>query len=568
MPSLPTDVRELQVMILDFYKKFEELEKKYQCYEAENKVLRERVQLLVNQIFGRKSEKIHLLLDDNFRQLSLFSDSEEPGKAGIGIGIEDTDIEGNEVVIAGYKRKKRGRRALPEELPRVEIIHDIEEKEKICGCGCAMSRIGEEVSEQLEMQPARFLVVRNIRPKYACRNCEGLEKVEGERTVKISAPPVQLIPKSICTPSLLSHLFVSKFCDGLPFYRQEGLFKRIGFELSRTTMCTWAMKVNKKLEPLIELLGLEILSGPSVNIDETPVQVLREPGRSFETKSFMWVFRGGTPDKPIILYRYKESRSGNVAAKFLGDYQGYVQTDGYGGYDFLDNRKGIIHVGCWAHSRRKFLEVIRASVKVKGKGKGKGKGNGNCEGKGEGSGKAEEGLRIIQKLYAVEKNARKQGLSPEMIYIERQEKSKPILDDFKLWLEEIAPTVPVKSLLGKALTYTLSQWHRLIRYLENGIIRIDNNLVENDIRPFVLGRKNWLFFDQPEGATAGANLYSLIETAKANGLEPYQYFCFLFDKLPLVASEAHLKALLPQNLTPEILEIHQLEYQERWKPKK
>jgi transposase len=266
----------------------------------------------------------------------------------------------------------------------------------------------------------------------------------------------------------------------------------------------------------------------------------------------MWVFRGGPPGKVAVVYIYDESRNGSVASGFLGDYRGYVQTDGYSGYNFLDNREaeGIIHVGCWAHSRRKFFAVVKV---LGGQGKVK-----NLEG----FGKAGEALQTIRDLYAIEKKARDMDFPPELIYEERQQKSKPILDKIKLWLEELGPTVPPKSLLGKAVNYTLGQWPRLIKYLDNGILRMDNNLVENDIRPFVVGRKNWLFFDQPGGAEAGAALYSLIETAKANGLEPYHYLLYLFDKLPLFEGECdeHLKALLPMNLSPEILADHKKEY--------
>ena len=221
----------------------------------------------------------------------------------------------------------------------------------------------------------------------------------------------------------------------------------------------------------------------------------------------------------------------------------------------MDSQEGITHVGCWAHSRRKFFAVVKASG---GKGKVK-----NLRGLG----KAGEALQTIRDLYAIEKKARAMQLPPELIYVERQKKSKPILDKFELWLKEVAPKTPPNSLLGRALNYTLSQWPRLIRYLDDGIIRMDNNLVENGIRPFVVGRKNWLFFDQPGGAKAGATLYSLIETAKANGLESYQYLLYLFDKLPGidVDDDEQMKALLPTNLTPDLLGVHQRGYQERWK---
>jgi transposase len=548
--SLPDNVKELQIMVVELHEKMEELERNYDRYETENQLLRERVNQLIQEIYGRKSEKFSFLLEDGFKASLLFEATQrqeenyrEPGNS-----------EDEEIIVPEHKRKKPGRKPLPPEFERVEIFHDISEEEKQCGCGIEKEQIGEEISEELEMRPSQFWVVRHIRPKYACKNknCEGVESDEEEGAVKIAPAPLQLIPKSIATPSLLSHIFISKFCDSLPFYRQEQQFRRLGLELSRGTMCIWAVKVAEKCKQLVELLRQLILSGPLINIDETTFQVLCEPDRRVDSKSYMWVIRGGPPGKVAVVYIYAEKRSGSIASAFLGDYHGYVQTDGYSGYDFLDNREGIIHVGCWAHSRRKFFAVVKA---LGGKGKVQ-----NLQD----FGKAGEALQIIRDLYGIEKKAHDMELPPELVYEERQKKSKPILDKFKLWLEELSPTVPAKSLLGKALNYTLSQWPRLIRYLDDGILKMDNNLVENDIRPFVVGRKNWLFFDQPVGAEAGATLYSLIETAKANGLEPYHYLLYLFDKLPGLDGDSmcddQLRALLPMNLTAEILTDHKKEY--------
>ena len=339
--SLPSDPVDLQAIVLELYEKVDEISKNYERSEMENKLLRERIHQLQHQIYGSKSEKF--VLDDVFSPFLLFEFNEDNHRESKNVEDEDED---EVITIPEHKRKKGGRKPLPEEFPRVEVIHDLSEEEKMCACGCQRSRIGEEVSEQLEMQPAQFRVVRHIRYKYACRNCEGVENAEGEGAVKIAPVPVQLIPKSIATPSLLSYIFVSKFCDALPFYRQEKLFGRIGFEISRATMCHWAVKVADKCKDLVELLRRELLSGPLINIDETPFQVLHEPGRRFDSKSYMWVVRGGAPDKPVYVYIYAETRSGDVAANFLGAYQGYVQTDGYSGYDFLDRQEGIIHLAC------------------------------------------------------------------------------------------------------------------------------------------------------------------------------------------------------------------------------
>lgn len=538
-PALPADVPNLQTMVLGLHEKMAEMEKNY---ELENRLLREQIRQLQHQLYGRKSEKV--VQDDDFRQNSLFNESNE-----FETPPEPTSVE--EITIPSHQRKKRGRKRLPESLRRIEVVHDIAEEEKRCGCGGEMSRIGEEVSEQLEMVPARFWVVRHIRPKYACKCCEGVERNEGDSTVKIAPAPLQLLAKSISTPGLLSHILVGKFCDSLPFSRQEQQFKRLGFELTRSTMVNWSLRVAMKCAPLVELLRQEILCGPLINIDETPFQVLHEPGRRVESKSYMWLFRGGPPGKESVIYYYSERRSGVVALDFLGDYQGYVQTDGYSGYDFLDHRQGIIHIGCWAHVRRKFLDVVKAA---------------DAKSHEKGLGKAGEALKIIGELYRIEKNARHMKLTPEALYEERQKSSKPLLEKFESWLKELAPTAPPKSLLGKALNYTENQWPRLINYLVDGNISMDNNLAENAIRPFVVGRKNWLFFEQQGGAQAGAILYSLIETAKINQLEPYKYFCYIFDKLPLILKEDNMetmKTLLPQNITQDVLDQHQKEYLKR-----
>jgi len=533
--NLPSDVDQLHVLVAKLHKEKGE-------NESEIRYLNERIKQLTHQLYGRKSEK--LLLDDNFEQSSLFDDS--------GVSDESEPASVDEIItVPSHKRKKKGgRKILSENLPCVEVEHDIKESEKLCACGCWMSRIGQEVSERLEMLPARFWVERHIRLKYACKHCEGVERNEGERSVKIAPVPVQLLPKTISSPSLLSHVFVGKFCDSLPFYRQEKQFLRLGFSITRATMCNWATKVADKCQPILDLLRQEILSGPLINIDESWFQVLKEEGRSPESNSFMWVYRGGRPDKIAVIYRYNKSRSGVEAKKFLGDYRGNVQTDGFSGYNFLDTQEGIVHAGCWAHVRRKFLEVA-GSRNVKNKQ--------NLSGLG----KAGKAIQYIRELYAIEKNARLKNLSPDLLREARQQKSKPILDEFKDWLTEKGPQIPPKSLLGKAFIYTQSQWHRLVKYLEDGNIGMDNNLAENAVRPFVVGRKNWLFSDTTDGAKANAAIYSLIETAKSKGLEPYRYFCYLFDKLPVAQDEGQLKALLPMNLTDDDLELHQKEYLEK-----
>ena len=497
-----------------------DLNTKNHFYQSEIKILNEQIKSLQDKLFGRKTEKIHI--DDG--QLSLF-DIPEP---------ECPLLEEPEVTtVESHTRKKRGRKPLPVNLPRVEVIHELSEEERQCGCGCLKMYSGQEVSEQLDIIPAKIQVIRNIRYKYACKNCEGVE--DDGPTISIARMPEQMIPKSMATQGLLAHILIAKFADALPFYRQEKQFSRIGIELPRSTMCNWAMKVAQACEVLLDFMQAQILKGPVINIDETTVQVLREPNRS---KCYMWVFKGGTPDKPIILFQYHPTRSGDVASKFLNGYQGIVQTDGYAGYNFLDTRIGIIHIACWVHSRRKFTDVVKALGRKKGT---------------LPSGNAGTALKYISKLYKIEKQAREKGLLAEEIYQERQEKAVPILNEFKKWLDAKVEQAPPKSLLGKAINYTLNQWHRLIRYTEDGSVGPDNNVVENAIRPFVVGRKNWLFSCTPEGASASACIYSLIETAKANGLEPYWYLKYLFENLPEAMTADEFMALMPQNINKTLL---------------
>jgi transposase len=517
--SLPDDVADLKDIVASLVASRQDLEDKYRL---QIDYLQEQIRLLKNELFGRKTEK---LPSADRHQLLLFNEAEQAKAAGIP----------EKIVIAQHSRKKTGRKPLPKDLPRVQVIHDLAEDEKICDCGSHLSRIGEEVCEKLDIIPAKVRVIRHIRYKYACKSCEGVDS--DAPTVKIAATPVQLIPKSIATAGLLAHLLVSKFEDALPFYRQEKILARMGIELGRATMCNWAVKMAKRIEPLLALLHKEIRSGPLINIDETPLQVLNEAGRANTSKSYMWVYRGGDPQKPILIYQYQPTRSGQVPLKFLDGYRGYVQSDAYSGYDTLGRQPGIELVGCWAHVRRKFVEVINAKSNLKKQGH------------------AEQALDYIGQLYALEKYADENECSPDQRFDLRQHNAKPILTEFKDWLTQTSLITPPKGLLGKAVNYALRNWDRLVRYIDDGRLRPDNNLAENAIRPFVLGRKNWLFSGHPNGAQASAAIYSLIETAKANRLKPYEYLRFLFNKLPYAESEDDYKKLLPQYLDPALLAI-------------
>jgi transposase len=287
------------------------------------------------------------------------------------------------------------------------------------------------------------------------------------------------------------------------------------------------------MTPLIAQLDGELRSGKIIQCDETPLQVLNEPDRPASSQSYMWVRRSGAPDHPIVLYDYAPSRAGSVAEKLLSGFSGYLQTDDYAGYHAVGRKDDISHVGCWAHARRKFIDAQKAAT--------------SKDKKTARIGKADVAINYIAKLYAIEKQAK--DTSSEARRQLRQEKSVPILNALREWLDKTLHSTLPKGLLGTALGYLNKNWEKLIRYTEDGDVNIDNNLAENAIRPFVIGRKNWLFSATPRGAHASAAIYSLIETAKANGLEPYAYLREVFTKLPRISSDEELQALLPWNVS-------------------
>jgi transposase len=517
LSKLPEDVSALKEIITEQYLEHQKVQEKIDHLE-------EMIRLLKNELFGRKSE---VRREPDASQLQLFTPPEAP----------PAPEPSKDIVIEAHTRKKRGRKPLPADLPRIEVIHDISEEEKQCACGNKRKCCGREVCEKLDYTPAKLQVICHIRLKYACDVCEGVE--DDGPTIKIAPPVVQLIPKSIATEGLLAHVVASKFADGLPLYRQQKIFARYGVDdLSRATLAGWVIQASGKCLPILELIANEIRGGPLINIDESPFQVLKEPGRSDTTKSYMWVFCGGSSDRKAVMYKYHPTRSGQVPLDFLGDYQGYVQSDAYVGYEQVGRKKGITHVGCFVHARRNFMAVIKAKKKNRG-------------GKTPLRGLADEAIDIIGNLYKIEKYAKQERLSYDEIYKLRQRESKPILDNFKLWLDANKPLTPPEGLLGKAIQYALNNWEKLIIYIEDGRLSPDNNVAENAIRPFVVGRKNWLFAGAPKGAEASATFFTIIETAKANGHEPYAYLRYIFEKLPLEKNTEDYETLLPWNLDPE-----------------
>lgn len=416
------------------------------------------------------------------------------------------------------KRHKTGvRKPLPKDLPRVRTVIALSEEERQCPCGCELQEIGEQVSEQLDIIPAQVQVLQTVRKQYACTGCED--------TIKTAPKPNVLLPKAIASANTMAYVITSKYADGIPLYRQSGILARYHIDLSRQTLSESVLKVAEQIQPLVECLRQQLLSYPLLYMDETPVQVLNEPDRTAQSQSYMWVQRGGPPEKPITLFNYEPSRSGATASSLLSGYTGTLMTDGYAAYRAVANANQLTHLCCWAHARRKFKDAKKAQPKGK-------------------TGKADMAISFIAKLYAVEKHSKDSDAAAR--HHSRQEKSVATLKTFQQWLKKTQQQVPPKTALGKAVHYTLEYWEELTRYTENGDWPIDNNTAENAIRPFVIGRKNWLFSNSQRGATGSANLYSLIETAKANGKEPYAYLSWLFEKLP-DASQDELELLMPWN---------------------
>lgn len=509
-------------------------------------VLEEQLRLAAHRRYGASSEKA------DPAQLGLFNEAE----ALTGEDAQSASVAPAKdgITVSEHARAKGGRKPLPAHLPRRRVEHDYSEAEKLCPCGSGQCRrrIGEMVSEQVEIEPAVITVVENVRFKYGtCAVCDGVFPETSEArdaadapgesvamapttpvppTIIVAPMPAQPLPKSIAGPSLAAFVAIVKYGDGLPLYRVEKILARYGLDVTRTTLATWMIRLGELILPLIKLLHETQVCYDMMQMDETTLQVLKEDGRAAQAKSRMWVRRGGAPETPVILFDYEPSRSGEVAWRLLEDFKGILQSDGYSGYTAVGKRDGIVHVGCLAHARRKFDEALKAQ-KQHGRG-----------------GLAAEGLAMIQRIYRVEKLAREMKLSAEARKAFREQHAQPIWAELRRWLDAKRRHAPPQTLVGKAMTFLDNQWPLLIRYLDDGRVEVDNNLCENALRPFVVGRKAWLFSDTPAGATASARLYSLIETAKASGLEPYAYLKRVFAELPAMTTVAEIETLLPWNV--------------------
>jgi len=488
-------------------------DEKINSLQKEVDLLKDYLRLERQHRFGRKSEKMDLTKTPVFPALERIFDDAEPESI---MPVCKETKEG--------KKHSGGRKPLPQELPRDNIIHEIAEDKRICACGHTLHNIGQETSEQLEVIPAQVKVLRHVRYKYGCKSCQD--------TVLLAPLSPQPIPKSMAGPGLLAHTIVAKYADHLPLYRQEQMWDRVGVDLDRVTLGRWMMACGELLSPLVDLMKKDILKSSYIQADETPLQVLSPKGRLSSSKfSYMWVYLSAA-ENPKVVYQYSPTRSSQTAQDFLEGFTGYLQSDAYAGYKRVaeESKGNIVSVFCWAHARRKFADIIKSSPKAF---------------------ISAQALSKIEKLYEIEKEAKDKGLSSEQIKQLRQEKAKPLLQDLKTWLEEQNQKTPPKGVLAKAIGYSLGNWTELTRYINDGRLQIDNNGAERQIKPFVLGRKNWLFTGNEKGAEAGAVLYSLIQTCKSYGINLQDYFTDILKKISEKnQTEETLKKLLPYHWNP------------------
>jgi len=482
----------------------------------------EQIRLSNQKRFGASSEKT------NSDQLTFFNEAEKEFSSR----VKEPTVE--EIT---YKRKKRKKKTYDESyghLPTETIVYDLSDEDKKCSeCNNDLHEMSKEIHKEIKIIPAKAYIVEHVKKVYSCRHCESnnilvpIKKAEGKNPV---------LKGSLASPSIIAYVMDKKYTSAMPLYRQEKEFKNFGINLSRQTLSNWVIKAsNQWLSPLYERFHELLVQRKYLHADETTLQVLKEDGRSAQQKSYMWLYTTSKDTGPsICLYDYQTTRARKHPQRFLQDFKGYLQTDGYSAYDKLEN---ISVVGCFAHVRRYFTDALKAvpdksSITHLS---------------------ATKGLNFCNELFRIEKTLK--DLEPNQRYERRLEESQKVLDVFYQWLIETQNKALPKSSFGKAINYTLNQWNRVSKFMEDGHLSIDNNRAERAIRPFVIGRKNFLFSNTPKGANASATIYSIIETAKANNLSPYHYLNHLFETFPNIDLDhkESIDALLPwaKNLSKE-----------------
>lgn len=504
------------------YEKLKAQSKRTSELERRVDILMEALRLSRHRQFGASSEKVS---EDTMEQLSfLFNEAEV---------YAEEKTEESVTSVAAHRRRKKHEYTLdniPEGTPTEVVEHRLEGADLVCPeCGNTMAEIGKEVVNKLKIKPVEVVVEQHIYYAYACQKCNA-ENIE---TPVVKAPrEKRIIPGSFATPEAIAYIMVQKFVMGSPLYRQEQELNRRGIQLSRQTMSNWILRATEDyLSPIYDRLHMELLRREVLHADETTLQVLHEEGKKPQSESYMWLYRtSGDTDKPIVLYEYQPGRGAKHPKEFLAAFKGYLHTDGYTGYHNLPEE--ITVVGCWAHARRKFDEAVKSLPKGKAK-----------------SNSAAQGLAYCQKLFDLEEQFA--NLSPKERYSKRLEQEKPVLDAFWAWANTRAAAP--ESALGKALNDLKEQWPYLTNYLKDGRLEISNNRAERSIKPFVIDRKNFLFANTPKGAKGSAIMFSLIQTAIENGLDPYRYLNDLLHTVPNtdLTDTVAVTELLPENAPME-----------------
>jgi transposase len=480
--------------------------------EAEVEWYRQQFGLAQKRLYGPSSEKSPVGQEE-----MLFNEAEACASAVI------PDPETETITYSRRKKAKGERENKLDGLPVEEINYEL--TDLVCpNCGGSLHKIGVDTRQEITIHPARVVLTKINQDKCSCRDCER----NGIENPIVTAPmPAPAFPKSLASASAAAYIISQKYVEGLPLYRQQLSMQRLGFEISRQTLSNWVIAGAYALDLVYRRMKAILLKRDIMAADETPLQVLHEAGRKAQTKSYMWLYRSGRDGPHIVLYDYQETRSGEHPRAFLVEFVGYLHVDGYSSYDGLPD--SIILVGCLAHARRYFIEALEALSPMQRKTLDTA---------------ARTGLAYCDKLFAIERDLI--DAVPEERFAARLKRSKPVIDQFHTWLVEMQPQVLEKNPSGKAIQYCLNQWSKLTAFLLDGRTEISNNRAERSIKPFVIGRKNWLFSNTPSGANASALLYSIVETAKENGINPLTYMQFLFEQLPNIKqTDEALDQLMP-----------------------
>ena len=495
-------------------KQTEELSKTVESQQFRIDQLMELLVKSQKALYGQSSEKSRYVLGEESGQISLFNEAETETSS-------KAEEPTTQTIVATHARKpKRTKEELSETVPVMEVVCDLDEDKRACDiCNAELRYLGKEhIRDELEIIPAQIRLLRYIRFNYVCKDCE---KETGDANIIKAPVPAPVMKRSLASPSTVAYVMYQKYANGMPLYRQEKDWANQGVTLSRATLANWIIRPSHEwLEPLYNVMKERLVTEPVINVDETVIQVLKEPGKKATTESRMWVYTSGRSPTPTVLYEYQPTRSGQHARRFLEGFKGYLQTDGYSGYNAVPD---VVHCGCWSHLRRKLEEAVpKGADKV--------------------NSKAAIGFDYCNQLFDLE--TAWVECSPEERYKQRLLQSKSVLDTFWEWISLLNPLPNTN--LGKAVTYALNQKDTLNHFLLDGRIEISNNRAENAIRPFVTGRKK-LFADTQRGAKASAIVYSMIESSKANQLNPYMYLVFLLTKLPCLKelSSESLKPFLP-----------------------